>query len=489
MADQGILAQSKPTGATNTVLYSAPIDASASTVLTIANDGTGSAYDVAVKDYDQKLTLDASTYKLHEGDRISAYRVQVDQTITLAAGFSGGQLITTDDGEKNFRFETFYKPQFTTINVINVAIRALTLESVTGTLAIGDTIEKGIAPDNTTATVYAVSQGSGATLVYVGPSTINGAGTEFVAGDSISTATASGTISTGGVGTAANEFAFSVDGGTTYDLYLGSTFTIFKDRSYRFDVSDSSMSGLDIALSTTVNGEWGPNNTAGDSDDGVEYTQDKTSSGTPGTASAYVQYAFGDNDVLVDTLYIYEATTGTAANADFGGSDRYISLSSDYEFNDFYIYDLYGTLSNNVDSFNFNGTTYTITGQVAGPYGLVRSYSGTTLTVIKTGNSADFAASDVFQDVPISDDVSRGFATVNSVDVGVTAVESHHYITIGKTNSANNVDRITSLVVGPGQRLIVESATANNVFSLIGFEDQSVALTQRIYGTVVNAGS
>lgn len=489
MADQGILAQSKPTGATNTVLYSAPIDASASTVLTIANDGTGSAYDVAVKDYDQKLTLDASTYKLHEGDRISAYRVQVDQTITLAAGFSGGQLITTDDGEKNFRFETFYKPQFTTINVINVAIRVLTLESVTGDFAIGDVIEKGIGGDTTTATVYSVNQGSGSTLIYVGPSTINGAGTEFVAGDSISTPAASATISTGGVGTAANEFAFSVDGGTTYDLYLGSNFTVFNDRTYRFDVSDASMSGLDFALSTTVNGEWGPNNTAGDSDDGVEYTQDKTSNGTPGTGGAYVQYAFGDNDVLINTLYIYEATTGTAANADFGGSDRLITVSSDYEFNDFYIYDLYGTLTNNVDSFDFNGTTYTITGQVAGPYGLVRSYSGTTLTVIKTGNSADFAASDVFQDVPVSDDVSRGFATVNSVDVGVTAVEAHHYITIGKTNSANNVDRITSLVVGPGQRLIVESATANNVFSLIGFEDQSVALTQRIYGTTVLGGS
>ena len=61
MADQGILAQSKPAAATNTLLYSAPIDQSASTILNVANDGTGAAYDVAVKNYDQKLTLDAST--------------------------------------------------------------------------------------------------------------------------------------------------------------------------------------------------------------------------------------------------------------------------------------------------------------------------------------------------------------------------------------------------------------------------------------------
>ena len=62
MADQGLLGQAKPAGTTNTVLYSAPVDQSASAVLTIANDGTGAAYDVALKDFDQNLVLDASTY-------------------------------------------------------------------------------------------------------------------------------------------------------------------------------------------------------------------------------------------------------------------------------------------------------------------------------------------------------------------------------------------------------------------------------------------
>ena len=57
MADQGLLGQAKPAGTTNTVLYSAPVNQSASAVLTIANDGTGAAYDVAIKDFDQKLTF------------------------------------------------------------------------------------------------------------------------------------------------------------------------------------------------------------------------------------------------------------------------------------------------------------------------------------------------------------------------------------------------------------------------------------------------
>ena len=75
MAQQGILAQLKPSANTDTLLYSAPINASSSSVLTITNDGTGSAYDVAIKDYDQKLVVDGSgAYKLHKGDIITGYR-------------------------------------------------------------------------------------------------------------------------------------------------------------------------------------------------------------------------------------------------------------------------------------------------------------------------------------------------------------------------------------------------------------------------------
>ena len=110
MADQGLLGQAKPAGTTNTVLYSAPVNQSASAVLTIANDGTGAAYDVAIKDFDQKLTLDASTYKLHEGDIISGYRFTVGTPISSNAGFQPGQQFTSTDGEKKFRFESFYIP-------------------------------------------------------------------------------------------------------------------------------------------------------------------------------------------------------------------------------------------------------------------------------------------------------------------------------------------------------------------------------------------
>ena len=83
MANQGILGQAKPT--TGSVLYAAPSDRSASLAIKVANDGTASTFDVALKDYDQKLTLDASTYKLHKGDVISAYKFTVDTSFDADA--------------------------------------------------------------------------------------------------------------------------------------------------------------------------------------------------------------------------------------------------------------------------------------------------------------------------------------------------------------------------------------------------------------------
>ena len=151
-------------------------------------------------------------------------------------------------------------------------------------------------------------------------------------------------------------------------------------------------------------------------------------------------------------------------------------------FKDFYIYNKTGTLVNSTDSFTISATTYTITGQTTGPYGYIRSYSGTTAYVIKGTNSADFAGSDTFQDSPKLSTADRGVVTVSSVTVATTALENENYITKDKTLSANATERITSLVIGPGERLIIESATQNNVFNLIGFEDGTTSFPVRTFG-------
>ena len=71
--------------------------------------------------------------------------------------------------------------------------------------------------------------------------------------------------------------------------------------------------------------------------------------------------------------------------------------------------------------------------------------------------------------------------SVNSIDVDSNAVEASHYITQGATNGNNEVDRITSLVIGPGETVVVKSVTANNVFNLIGFEDSTTSFPTQTY--------
>ena len=112
MADQGLLAQSKPGANTNVLLYGADTDKSASAVLTIANDGTGSAYKVGIKDYDQKLTVGSGAL-LHEGDVITGYKVTVNNAMSDATGLVAGNEITSDDSEKSFFFESFIAVSYT----------------------------------------------------------------------------------------------------------------------------------------------------------------------------------------------------------------------------------------------------------------------------------------------------------------------------------------------------------------------------------------
>ena len=490
MADQGLLGQSKPAATTNTILYSAPINSSASAVLTVANDGTGAAYDVAIKDYDQDLTLNAATYKLHPGDLITDYRVTLDTALPLSADLFAGTKLTSTDGEKSFYFESFYVPPTTEIDVKSIAIRQVTVESVTGTFAVGETITKGTGGNTTTTLLYGALIGQGSVVLYVGPSTLNGSGSEFADGDSVSsTGGATGTVSTGGVGTAANDFVLSTDG-SLFNLFIndgvagsgGQDITVFGDRTYKFDVSDGTMSGLDFSLSTTVNGEWGPDGTAGNSDDGTEYTTGRTASGSAGSGGAYVQYDFTADTSLPGQLYFYEGTTGTAANSAYGGANRLLNTSSSYTYTELYIYDKEGTWVNSTDGFTFSGTTYTVTAQTAGPYGWVRSYDSTSLKVILGTGSAAFAGTDTFRDVPKLNTGTRTTATVSSVAVAQTALAGTEYIAKDVTNGNNEIDKITSIVIGPGENLIVESATQNNVFSLVGFEDASTAFTTRVFG-------
>ena len=479
----GILGKAKPNGAA--LLFRADPTSSISAVLNVANSGTGAAYSIGLKSYDQRLNLDANTYNFNEGYVISNYTF-TSTTPIPAGATAGAQILSATNTSEKAIFNRYVIPALTSIFVKSISIRTFTLTNHTGAMSVGDTITKGAGGDTTTCLVYEVYQSGENMIVHVGPETVNGNGTTFADGDiNQFTSGGSGVIASGGIGTAQEEFVFSTTtAGGVYRLYQGggNFFELFDDRTYRFNVSDGTMSGRDFHLSETINGEYGPDGDASTTaDNGTEYTTGKTTNGTAGSGGAYVQYAFGDSTTPA-ALFFYDGGTGTASNANYGGVDRILNFTNVYTYPGVYVFDKVGTIVDNTDTFLLDGVTYTITSQTAGAYGYVRDYTGSVLTFIKGLNSGDFSGSDTFRDVPKLNSASRTTATINSVDVASAAVEVSNYLVDGDATGNNEVDKVTSLVVGPGETLVVKSTTANNIFSLVGYEDASNSITTRIFG-------
>ena len=243
------------------------------------------------------------------------------------------------------------------------------------------------------------------------------------------------------------------------------------------------MSGRDFKLSTTTNGEYGPDgdaSTAGDN--GTEFTTGKTTNGTAGSSGAYVQYNFGAS-AEITLLYFYDGGTGTASNSAYGGADRYFQITDDVEYSGIYVYDVTGTWTS-TDTFTVEGTTYTTSTVTTGQYGYVYAYSSTNLDIILGPGSAAFSGSETFFDVPALGGATRSKVTVSSIGQAQTALSGDEYLAQGAANANNAVAKITSLVVGPGERVIINSTTQNNTFTLMGFEDLASSFPVKKYDRV-----
>lgn len=479
MATQtGKLASAKPAATTWTALYRAPIDSSASGVLNMVSDGTAANVRVGVKKYDIAATLDASTYLLHPGDVITNKTLTFDTSIPIITDqqdtFTPGQLVTMNDGETTFRWESYYVPPTTDFYVKKESVITLSMENQTSDFTIGETVTGGTG--NGTAVVVDVIAGSGGgSTLYIGAIT----GTNFVEGETLTggTSTATGDIAAGGIGVGRNEFLFSDTGaGGTYGLRRSNTLTLFLDRTYRFFVQDSSMSGVGFGLSTTINGTFGIDQTAGTSDDGQEYTTGKTTSGTAGQTGAYIQYDMSQNGGGTATYYYFDTNDGT-----LGGSDQSLQLSVDYSYDTIYVYDVVGTLVDNSDSITLGQTTFTLTANAGSKWGYIQEVNGTAAKIITGEGSADFAGSDTFYDVPKIGAASRSLVTISSIDEASNAISSTDQILHDK--NINGEHRLTSLVIGPGQALLVYAATQNISFDFSGFQDTSSDFTVRSFDT------
>jgi hypothetical protein len=150
----GKLASVKPAATTNTFLYRAPINSSASSVLNVVNQsGSSATYRAALRDYDQVLTLDSSSLKFRKGNVVSTY------IITLIPGIqknslTAGNIIATQTGNANFKFlDVFVDTSIKNIptKVAPVGLLSLSTSPTGGTLTGGAVLTgaKGL-----TATVY-----------------------------------------------------------------------------------------------------------------------------------------------------------------------------------------------------------------------------------------------------------------------------------------------------------------------------------------------
>lgn len=503
MASGKLAGVANPTS--NTILYQSGGYYTTSSVLTIANT-TGSAVtaDVALRDFDQALTMDAGTYKFHEGNVFSGYYVTLDQTIGRTS-VTPGTTLHDATAEKTFKFHDTVPAGTQTVNVKAVALTPITFEAATLNFQAGDTLTNGTA----SGYVYDVRNDDDDTttpanerVLWVGDIT----GGTFADGDTItgSVSSASGTISAGGVGTAINKFTYQDPNHATSTVYqvfqINNLLTMFTDRTYRFDLSDSSLTGLDFKLSTTANGEFGPDNDfTATADNGTEFTTGVTTSGTIGSAGAYLEINMDTAGLAAGSLlFAYEGTTGTAANSQYGqilpnitGNGAF-AISNQFTYNSIYVYDVTGGDLAINETFTAGTTTYTITAVNTGPYGYIRRWvpAGPTLHVIQGLNSDAVANGDTFLDSPNEVGGQRTMATASTAG-SVTDIPAGSMVMSGYSIAANSMEKVSSLVVGHGDSLVVNGGATGLNFVLSGFTDSTTdwAPTNYKFSDLAGAGA
>jgi hypothetical protein len=122
----GRLAAAKPAATTNTTLYKCPVNKAASSVLEVCNQSASdSSYRVALRDYDQILTLDNSSYKFEKGNIITNYSLVISPGIS-STSISAGEVIKLDDNKGLFKYNDVDVPT----SIINYNVKVANVGDV-----------------------------------------------------------------------------------------------------------------------------------------------------------------------------------------------------------------------------------------------------------------------------------------------------------------------------------------------------------------------
>jgi len=190
----GKLAAAKPAATTNTTLYKCPISQSSSTVLEVCNQsGSSASYRAALRDYDQVLTLDSSSYSFRTGNVITDYKLTIAPGIPTA-DFDPGDTIVLDNNQGSFKLQDVYQDvSAITYNVRVEPIGQIAIDSTSqvGTFSLGETVTGAIT--GLTADIFRVST----TNLYVKIPQVDAAETSIYL-NNVSGVAANDYISTGG---------------------------------------------------------------------------------------------------------------------------------------------------------------------------------------------------------------------------------------------------------------------------------------------------
>lgn len=190
----GKLAAAKPAATTNTTLYQCPITQAASTVLEVCNQsGSSATYRAALRDYNQVLTLDSSSYTFRKGNVITDYKLTISPGIPTA-DFDPGDTITLKNNQGSFKIQDVYQETATIVYNVKVEpIGQININSTTqvGTFALGDTVTG--ATTGLTADIFRV----GTTNLYVKIPQVSSSTTSIYL-NNVSGVLANDYISTGG---------------------------------------------------------------------------------------------------------------------------------------------------------------------------------------------------------------------------------------------------------------------------------------------------
>jgi hypothetical protein len=153
----GKLSAAKPAATTNTTLYRCPITKAASTVLEVCNQSsTASSYRVALRDYDQILTMDSSNYNFRRGNIITNYSLRIVPGVN-ATLITSGETVNLSDNKGSFKYADVNVPT----EIIEYDVKVVAIANVGITVPLGsdnDIVAGDIitgADTGLTAVVYA----------------------------------------------------------------------------------------------------------------------------------------------------------------------------------------------------------------------------------------------------------------------------------------------------------------------------------------------